>query len=515
VITYAEIHYRPSFIPSLISLKQPEIVFDAPSRIEYGYPVPLFLIVKDSDRFPVNLDSIVIHLRYEDGVEKIARFPYNNLKVDSVIWWDSINITPEHPGLVQIDPYLFFNVRGKNCSLHVDNYPALSHSPLIVYVSPMPFPGSMGWYHGDIHCHTFFTADQVEFGAPLEVMAFAAYCMGMKWIAATDHSYDLDDCETDYSENDPLLMKWHTMRKKAELLVGSLTVIPGEEVTCRNKKGKNCHMLALNSTKFIKGTGDGGERGLDSKTEKSIGEAISECMEWGGFACAAHPFEKIPILEKMILGRGAWNYDDIESLGLTGLQIYNGVRDRGFRDGMKVWIRFLLKGHKIYAFGGSDTHGDMNRRRYVWFPLIAISESKDHILGNVRTVVHAISDKFEDITEALKQGHAVVTDGPFIDIEVLSHTAIAKPGDEIVCGINTIRAQFLSSQEFGAFKEGRIIAGNKIKNDEEVITDLKCNKTDMKYHFRETFDMKDYLYIRAECTTVTGKICFTNPIWIV
>ena len=70
MITYAEIHYRPSFIPSLISLKQPEIVFDAPSRIEYGYPVPLFLIVKDSDRFPVNLDSIVIHLRYEDGVEK-------------------------------------------------------------------------------------------------------------------------------------------------------------------------------------------------------------------------------------------------------------------------------------------------------------------------------------------------------------------------------------------------------------------------------------------------------------
>lgn len=495
-------------------MKQPEIVFDAPRRVETGYPIPVFIIIKDADRFPIKIDAVVIHVVYEGGIRRVARFPYGDLKVDSKIWWDSINITPEYHGIVKIDPYLFLKVGKKRVTVHVDNYKGISHSPLSVFVASSPFPGCEGWYHGDIHCHTYYTSDQVEFGAPLEVMAFAAFCMGLQWMTATDHSYDLDDCESSNSIKDPLLLKWHMMRKKAESLVDSMIVIPGEEVTCRTQKGRNCHMLAINSNKFIKGTGDSGENGFNTNTEKSIGEAVSECMEWGGFACAAHPLERIPLLEQFVLGRGQWTLGDLETPGITALQFYNGLRDRGFRDGMASWIKLLLGGRRIYTFGGNDAHGDLNRRRHVFFPLILISEEVEHIFGNVRTVVRAQSKAAGDIIEALRGGHAVVTDGPFIDIEAVSNNIVAHPGDEIPRGKIAVHAKFISSSEFGSLKKARIIAGIAGEKVERIVVSQDLSHSDFEHSFRDSFELNGLLYIRADCETVLGKICFTNPIWV-
>ena len=171
MVTYAEVHYRPWFVPSLIYMKQPEIVFDAPSRVETGNPIPVFIIIKDADRFPIQINAIVIHVIYEGGIGRVARFPYGGLKVDSQIWWDSINIIPEYKGIVKIEPYLSLKAGKKRITVRVDNYKGISHGPLSVFVASSPFPGCEGWYHGDIHCHTYYTSDQIEFGAPLEVMA--------------------------------------------------------------------------------------------------------------------------------------------------------------------------------------------------------------------------------------------------------------------------------------------------------------------------------------------------------
>ncbi len=514
MLTYAEIHYHPRFVPSLIYTNQPEIIFDAPYRIQTENPIPVFIIIKDADLFPVQLDSVVIHIIYEGGDHRISRFPYSGLNVNSKIWWDSINIIPEYPGIVKIDSYMYLTVGGKGVSVHIDNYRGISHSPLNVFVASSDFPGCEGWYHGDIHCHTYYTSDQIEFGAPLEVMAFSAFCMGLQWMVATDHSYDLDDCENCYSSNDPLLMKWRMMRKKAELLVESLSVIPGEEVTCRTQKGQNCHLLAINSNKFIMGSGDSGENSFKTKTEKSIGEAVSECMEWGGFACAAHPLEKIPLLEKFFLGRGKWTFSDLETPGIKALQFYNGIRDKGFRDGMNSWIKLLLNGRRIYTFGGNDAHGDLNRSRYVWLPLMFISEGIEHVFGNVRTVVRAMSKSTIDIIEALNEGHAVVTDGPFINLELVKNNVVAHPGDEITAGKIGVNAKFISSSEFGFLKKTRIIFGIKGEKAERILLSHNLSNSEFEYIFKDSFEINNLLYIRADCETALGKICFTNPIWI-
>jgi len=514
VLAYAEIHYRPRYIPSLIFSKWPEIVCDTPSRVDPGRPIPIFIIVKDAHRYPVRLEMATVHMRYENGRERIARFPYGGIQIKEQVWWDAINVMPEFPGTVVISLNLLVRDGKGLIQVGVDNYRGLSHSSLTVTVASQPLPGGENWYHGDIHCHTLYTSDQVEFGAPLEMMAFGAYCMGYHWMASTDHSYDLDDRSDDYLEPDPLLAKWHIMKRQAEFLTPTVTVIPGEEVTCRTGSGKNCHLLAVNHERFIKGSGDSGEHGLKTDSEHSVGEAVRKCIEWNGLACASHPFESIPLLERMILRRGEWTQSDIETPGLTALQFHNGIRDHGFREGMKAWIRLLLAGRRLFAYGGSDTHGDMNRRRRVILPFLALGEDMHHTFGAVRTVVHAESRELDHLLKGLREGRVVVTEGPFISLSVTGNVSAAGIGDSFSEGAGTIRVVSRSAQEFGSLKSLRILGGTIGEQSEQVLAVTDPVPADYEWVVERNERFSGDGYIRAECETHFGKHCFTNPLWI-
>lgn len=514
MVGYAEVHYNPWFVPSFTFMRQPEIICDAPSRVEPGQPVPVFIIVKDADRFPVLLKTVVIQFRYENGIVRVARFPYGNVLIDSPLWWDAINIMPEYRGLVRIDPYILVTIGTRSVTVHIDNYPGISHAPLHVYAASSSYPGSEGWYHGDVHCHTFFTSDQVEFGLPLEALAHAARCMGMHWIAATDHSYDLDDTEDDYLRDDPALPKWQALKEQSLMLAETVTVLPGEEVSCRTRNGRNCHLLALNAGTFIQGSGDSGERPFAPDSETLLPDAVADCVGDGGIACAAHPLEKIPLFEKILLKRGEWTNEDLAIRDITAMQFYNGLRDTGYRRGKKCWIELLLAGRRIYAFGGSDAHGDLNRSRYVSLPFISLSESNEHVFGTVRTVVRAASASRSDIVDALGEGGAVVTDGPFIDIAVCSGTTVAGPGRKVGGTTCTFRAEFFSSEEYGALESGTIFGGFAGETSERILERLPLAGSGFSSTFSGTCSMKGMRYLRAECLTIQGKICFTNPIWI-
>lgn len=514
MLTYAEVHYRPRFVPSRLFIKEPEIVCDAPFRVERRRPVPLFVFVKDANRYPVELVEVVVHAVYENGEERVARFPFDGVVIREQFWWDSINIVPEYEGLMKLMPCVIARRGKKEIKVYVDNYRDTTHAPLVVQVSGETLPGLDGWYHGDLHCHTYFTSDQIEFGAPIESLALAGFSSGLHWIAATDHSYDLDDKADDYTQNDPLLLKWRIMRRISEMMSSTFTIIPGEEVTCRSLAGRNCHMLAINSQRFIKGSGDGGEKGLMTKTEHSIGEAAAACLEWGGIACAAHPLERISIGEKLFLNRGEWKSGDLKNPGITAMQIHNGVRDSGFKRGKKAWIEMLLAGHKIAAFGGSDSHGDMNRRRRIGIPFVSIHETRDHTFGSVRTVVKADSADTVHICEALKEGRAIVTEGPFIGLEVISGDATAGPGDTAARGQVGVRARFMSTNEFGGLKTGRILAGTIGGLKEHPITVIEDFRSVNDSFMEESCHFDAPGYIRAECITETGRLCFTNPVWL-
>ncbi len=512
MLGYAEIHYRPCFFPSFLNRRMPEILFDAPRRVDPGTSIPIGLIIKDAHRFPINIENVIIHMIYGDATERVARFPYTNMRIDDPLWWDLFNIIPERSGRIQITPYLEYTITGKRRIVTVDGYDNLSHAPLQVYASPEALPGFPGWFHGDIHCHTEYTEDQIEFGAPLGLITNAAKSLGLDWIATADHSYDLDDKPGSWTEKDPLLTKWESLRQSAVAEEYPVTVLAGEEVSCRGENGGNHHLLCIGNKNYIRGAGDSGENVMNNSSEHSIRNAVDTCISSGGIACAAHPYERAGIMEKLILNRKTWSIKDIRTEGLCALQFHNGIRDTGFYEGKKQWIKLLLEGRRIYAFGGNDSHGDMNRRRSIAIPLFSLSENTSHLLGTVRTVVRAQTSAGSDILDGLRHGRAIVTDGPFINVKMVSGDKEYEPGETAQPGKHTVVAECYSSQEFGLISSVRIITGRKGESGEhiylsDIISNMSCKR-------KMECDIQADSYIRAECVTGKGFMGITNPIWI-
>ncbi len=512
MLTYAEMHYRPRWAPSLIFRRMPEIVCDTPVRVNPGRPVPVFVFIKDAHRFPVILAAVIIQLSYADGTERLLRFPYADLAIADPFWWDVYNIVPERHGIISVRPHIVLRTGKRTRIVVVDNYRGVSHGPLAVLVADEPLPAPPGWHAGDIHCHSLFTEDPIEFGAPVEALVMAAQAFGFDWLAVTDHSYDLGSSPGRWNAPDPGHERWSDLRRLADQIDGMFTLIPGEEVTCRTAGGRNCHLLALDAGSFIEGSGDGGGHGLAAATEYDIASAVRMCREGGGIPLAAHPLEPVSLAERLVLKRGRWTDADLSVDGLAGMQVFNGSGDRGVSDGIAAWVRLLLAGKRLVLAGGSDAHGDMNRCRRVDVPLAWIAESPENTLGRARTVVRTESLSRESLLDAIGNGRAVVSTGPFADLAVRGNGCAAGPGDtaEVPC---TVRAELYATAETGVLASCRILAGVPGERAERLLA-ARDRIGGYSATVETICDIPGAAYIRAECGTETGAVCITNPIWL-
>lgn len=256
VLLYPEIHYLFKYFPfSRYRIREPEMIADAPFRIEPGQDIPVLLLLKDADKYPVFLESAVI--KVQSGIHT-SSVSFEIKEQVNGRWWNrifSLSIPDEWRGqTVEVDVGVFYQSDGRKKEMRNDNCPGLSHAPLKVHLAAEAQPVLDDWIHGDIHFHTEFTDDQVEFGAPVDAAAVMAKAMGMKFFCATDHSYDLDDMEADYLQNDPDLKKWkrsrETIRKLNQGSNNPVVIIPGEEVSCGNAENRNVHCLVLNQDSF-------------------------------------------------------------------------------------------------------------------------------------------------------------------------------------------------------------------------------------------------------------------------
>lgn len=111
------------------------------------------------------------------------------------------------------------------------------------------------------------------------------------------------------------------------------------------------------------------------------------------------------------------------------LEVFNGYdmpRNDRVEAVMQDWFALLNQGYRYVATGSSDSH----RIQYQWagYPrtLIAAGETASGEKGPVDAAA---------VVAALKEGHASVTNGPIIELEV----AGAHPGDEVVTTEDPIR----------------------------------------------------------------------------
>lgn len=513
---YAEVHYRFRFFFSLLNAPEPEILADAPHRVEPGEPIPILLLVKDADRHRVTLLSADAVL--SDGAStRTVRLLHAEVRIAEHWWWTVIDVPSDGlSGWVSCAVQFRYDAgRGERFAVS-DNYRTTSHAPLRVYVSSEPLPTLPQLILGEGHSHSTATEDQVEFGIPLGAVRSMARRMGLSFAAVTDHSYDLDDSLASYEVNDPSVPKWHALQREiAELNRRTgFTLLSGEEVTCRNASGRNVHCLVLGDSQFHPGSGDSAERWFRTRSELSLRELLDR-VDGSAVVAAAHPREHVPIFQRLLLRRGSWGDIDESQTGLHLLQFWNGTFDRRCEDGRDAWVRQLLRGRRLGVLAGNDAHGNFNRFRQLSIPFVSLREADHQLFGRVRTGLFADANSPDAIIEALRRHRSIATDGPvgmITDVEgrpVLGET-LAAPA--------TVRLVARTSEEFGRIERIELRRGIVGAAAEESL-EFWESPGEMYWAWRvEVKELRPH-YLRLEITTHPGQRdnlahhCLTSPVW--
>lgn len=506
-VLYPEIHYRFRAFPfSLYYRRRPEIIADAPHRLEPRQALPVLLLIKDADSFPLTLDNLTIEAK-----SGRRTFSHNTNFSGEVIkrrWWHHIewvNLPDESPCDWKIDVTWRVQIGSRRFVIRNDNLPGLSHSPLKVFQSGEPLPRSEGWIFGDLHVHTAYTEDQVEFGAPLAAYAPLGEAQGLNFAFAADHSYDLDDLPGSFTRNDPGLMRFDYRNMEIQRLneesSGRFVLLPGFELTARNIGGKNVHLLLINQQDFLPGSGDSAERWLATRSESTITEVLNR-LEGGVLPIAAHPAMKPALLQRWLLGRGHWDKADLDNTNLFGLQVWNGEISEDFRRGVQIWVQGLLSGKQWRFIAGSDAHGNFNRYRQVGFPMLKLIEADKHVFGTVRTGVHLTEAlSANNLFEALKSGRSLVTNGPFAEV------SIDPQNDSRGAKISAC-----STSEFGSLSDIKLWWGKKGRETEQSLWQEQFNGD---YSFESSIPLGvEKGYLRLEVLTSSGRLCLTNPVFL-
>lgn len=504
---YAETHYRFPFSRfSRYFKREPEIIVDLPRRCEGGR-LPVTVLVKDADKYPVEFVEPV-KVEFKNSAETFFR----EIEIDP----PQIEIPFRHhiaeleipPGRYAAQAKFTYRRRKKIMRAVNHNHSGLKFQPMLLNMAEDPLPRPDGYLLGDLHVHSSYTSDHVEFGAPLDAAARTAKAMGLDFAAVTDHTYDLDDLPDNYHKNDPELRKWENFKREVRELNerrddNLAHLISGQEITARNLRGENVHFLLLNNRRLFPGSGDSAEKWFRTKSEYSI-EEILEQMEPEAIAGAAHPQAPNPCLQKLLLNRGPWRQEDLHPK-LSGLQIANGHNIEEVETGLDMWGEALDAGKRFALWAGNDAHGNFNKYRQVGLPMWNLVENDYHILGRQFTGIHSPLGTNGPL-DALREGCTYISDGPGIDLVVDG----VRPGGSVKAGVKTVRVQAVSSPEFGMMDNVEIVvdSGEDIPPFPVMMMDPYGGIGEFELPL-----IHGYVYAR----TVTDKqhFCVTSPVYVV
>lgn len=524
ILLYAETHYRFRYFFSFLKKAEPELIADAPFRVQPQAHIPILFLAKDAHRYPCTLLNVSATIRQEGLPDRRESLLHRPVSLNQYWWWRIFPIDPHgYTGWIDLDLEFTISVDGKTVSYKNDNLRTSTRKSLRVYVSEHPLPTFPGLSYGDCHVHTNYTDDQVEFGAPIAAGVTLATALGLSFFSTTDHSYDLDDETENYLKNDPDLNKWKALNNEVDRSndpVSKCLVLRGEEASCRNSEAHTVHMVVLGENRFFPGSGDSAERWFRTKSELSVRSIAERVLNGATFA--AHPKEHVPLLQKVLLGRGQWQLEDLLSPGLTGVQFLNGTTGSGYEKGKELWKRALLAGAHLVLIAGNDAHGNFNRFRQIGIPFLTIRESGIQIFGKMRTAVFVRGKKTETtILHALRSGDSIITDGPIVRLDIRSRndSLHGTMGGHYVAREVIIEAQAESSPEFGVIRHVRLFRGRIGEHEEDLL--FEEGPAAYTTRVRLPLSIQAPLYIRAEIRT-SGKgtfdglphFCLTNPVWL-
>ena len=518
---YAETHFRFRIPLSRYFKQEPELIFDTPWRLEPGQNLCIFLVVKDAHLYPVHLGSVEIEVSQNNRILYTRNWTLDQNSKDRQIDFEFSFSDCDLPfGEVEINPTLTYSISGKQRRLQLDNYRGTKKTPLRVTIAREGLPKLTGWQAGDTHLHSSLTNDQIEFGASLEQTRKAAQLLGLNFITATDHSYDLDDQPDDYLKNDPELEKWNQSREHITTLnkENQLTIIPGEEISVANARGATVHFLHFNDPVYFPGSGDSGEDWPQLKSQLSIDDVLAQRSPQT-VSVGAHTAYKFPWFQRVLLKRGFWESQDHNNPELDGVQILCGTPAySAFHTSRQLWIDALLRGHKLGVYGGSDGHGNFNRNWHVTLPMWSLGTHEDQIFAQSRTIVRSDSLDASAIVDAMKHRRTALSTGPMGDLTITSGGSAYGIGDTINAKKNetlTICYRGLSTEEFGTAMDVTLYAGDLEAREEKLL--FHDSEVLDGFEITQNFIIPGKSYLRLEISSHGSRwpgIYVSSPIWI-
>jgi len=503
--SYAEIHYHYRFLYPKYFRKEPEIIADLPIRCirSISSKLPVLIIVKDSHMFPIELLSISVVVN-ANGSFSSQEFDINEKlkqKYYSKILEVDISQIKANEQL-KINVTIQYYINGKKKAVINDNYPGLKKIPFECYLTESKLPFPEGWYAGEPHYHSIYTSDQVEFGADIPATVKMAKTIGLSWFFITDHSYDLDDSENSYTINDPNIPKWKKMLNEAHHNdEKDFRVIPGEEVSIGNSKGRNVHLLAINHPDFIEGSGDSAEKWFKNKSKRHL-EDIKDLLNESNLFIAGHPNEKIPILQKLTLRRGNWSLDDFQKSGIGLLQLINTSHFPDVLKAINHWRSMLLQGKRFYILAGNDAHGNFNVMRQIKSPFWKLFASHDQVFGKFFT---AFKYKNNEPVQGIKNGELIVSNGPFLNFQLKVKRKYYPIGSIINEKRAVLEYETRTAHEFGEIRTLNLYIGDTaLKKEIKILNPQNSLKIELPARG----------FIRMSISTSKGGFVLTNPMWM-
>lgn len=503
---YAETHYKFKLPWSPLHRPLPEMVVDAPWAALPGQTVPLVLAVHDAHRFPVRLREASVVVRAGGQLHKERR--EFDLPLDRPFHWIDLPWPgPEIPGQNLVDvSFAVEDAKGRRRDFLNHSLPFLPPLCLDILRLSEPFPFPDGWISGDLHCHTTWSEDPVEWGGDPVVMNHAAACMGMGFWASTDHSYDFAWEHPDWLRPTDPAAKFTRYRQAIEAASESGPIIlPSEEVSCGNRDGRNVHLIVVDHPDYLPGQGDGGRRWLDNKPDLSIAQVLERIRASGAPAIAAHPRPGIGLVQRLVFRRGDYDHPDLQP-GIQGLQFWNGGRGDDFRQGRALWIQDLLRGARRRPVAGNDAHGDLNRATQVATPLFTLRQTRSHRFGHARTWLHL--DEFPSraaVRRALaSDSPTTLSSGPWLDLRLPGTARSARRAQG-----SSIELRARSLEEFGPVAVLRVYGHRRGETRETRLLDLEPRTLEVE----ETLALPaDLVYARAELETTLGHAALTDAV---
>ena len=514
-ILYCEIHYKFSWFRGFLYHKNPEILFDMPRRIN-GTNLPVLLMVKDSNKRPVYIEKVEIIIT--NGSIILKKFDFKINKSLSQLFFSKIfnlDVKKFQNQEIIVKCIVWAKFENKTKKIINHNFPKKYNSNFHVFIDNEIVEIPADWKRGDLHVHSNYTEDQVEFGPELSTYIAMGKSLNLDFVGVLDHSYDLDDAPGTWTFRDDNFTKWKNFKEEVQKLNNKetdFTILPGYELSVDNGLGENVHLAVMNNDEIFHGSGDAMENHRAFASENYYFN-ILEKLNKNALAFAAHPNAPQKFLHKKILKRGEWNHHDCAN-NLSGFQILNGNRGQEFESGKKMWIEKILSGRKQYLFAGTDAHGNFNYNLSIKYPLLSMKKNQNNIFGEFISFVKINNEvNVQNFIDQIKMGKIVVSDGPFLNIEIKTNSQIYGIGDEIDFLPETLNISAFSNNYFGTIDYIRIIVGNCHEKCEQSLElhDIYKNK-----YYRELgIILKSTdCYIRAEMVTTNNRIALTNPIWI-